>query len=354
VQNIDLLLVSPQTEHAKGGIAVWTDTFLKNCEKTDLRCDLLNTALLRPRKQERKRNLLDEAKRTHLIFCGLRKKLKSVSYPVTYLNTSCGTFGMIRDYLIAKTIKRKQPHCKIILQFHCDIEHQSTAGITQKYLKKILTTVDERFVLNAKNAQYLRQKYSAESTVIPNFIDEELVRKAPKFIGESIKNAVFVGFVHAQKGIHELFLLANRLPSITFTLIGEVREDLAQNTLPQNVILLGAKKREEILSILDGADVFVFPTHSEGFSIALLEAMARGLPCVTTNVGANLDMIENQGGRVVDVGDVDAMEQALRQMDSPDTRQQMSEWSVRKVQLSYTTSAVLENIQNRIRSLLHS
>ena len=207
--------------------------------------------------------------------------------------------------------------------------------------------MDERFVLNAR---YLMQKYGAKSTVIPNFIDEELVRKAPKFICETMKNAVFVGAVHTPKGVHELFLLAKRVPSITFTLIGDVQEHLDEHALPQNVLLLGGKKREEILSILDGADVFVFPTHSEGFSMALLEAMARGLPCLATDAGANLDMIENKGGRVVDVGDVDAMEQALHEMASPDARRQMSEWCIQKVQTFYTATKVLTEIKESLHS----
>ena len=105
-----LLLISPQTADAKGGIAVWTDTFLQNASKVNLECDLLNTALLRARKNERKRNLLDEFKRTRNIFSNLKSMLKSTSYEVAHLNTSCGTFGMVRDYFISRKIKRKSPY----------------------------------------------------------------------------------------------------------------------------------------------------------------------------------------------------------------------------------------------------
>ena len=41
-----LLLVSPKTEQSKGGIAVWTDAFLENCNKYDIDCDLLNIATI--------------------------------------------------------------------------------------------------------------------------------------------------------------------------------------------------------------------------------------------------------------------------------------------------------------------
>lgn len=51
-------------------------------------------------------------------------------------------------------------------------------------------------------------------------------------------------------------------------------------------------KQERVKNLLDQAGVFVFPSHSEGFVNALLEATARGVPIITTPVRANADMIE--------------------------------------------------------------
>ncbi len=57
------------------------------------------------------------------------------------------------------------------------------------------------------------------------------------------------------------------------------------------------------------ADIFVLPSHAEGMSNALLEAMAVGLPPIATRVGAAESMIEDGvSGILVDVGDRDAME----------------------------------------------
>ena len=57
-----------------------------------------------------------------------------------------------------------------------------------------------------------------------------------------------------------------------------------------------------------------------------------------------------KGGRVVDVGDVDAMEQALHEMASPDARRQMSEWCIQKVQTFYTATKVLTEIKESLHS----
>ena len=49
---IKLLLVSPKTEQSKGGIAVWTDAFLENCDKYGISCDLLNIATIGKRAKQ--------------------------------------------------------------------------------------------------------------------------------------------------------------------------------------------------------------------------------------------------------------------------------------------------------------
>ena len=56
---INLLLASPKTEESKGGIAVWTDAFLENCEQYGIFCDLLNLATIGKRAKQgySKRNL---------------------------------------------------------------------------------------------------------------------------------------------------------------------------------------------------------------------------------------------------------------------------------------------------------
>ena len=88
----------------------------------------------------------------------------------------------------------------------------------------------------------------------------------------------------------------------------------------KNVKLLGAIEQKDVQGLLDSADVFLFPTRSEGFSMALTEAMARGIPIITTRVGANLEMIEEYGGVGVSVGDVTGIVQAIEKLKNVETR----------------------------------
>ena len=82
--------------------------------------------------------------------------------------------------------------------------------------------------------------------------------------------------------------------------------------------------------------------RGEGFSNALAEAMAAGLPCIVTDWAANRDMIGTDGGAVVAVKDVDAACNALKAMESAEARQAQSLSNLRKVRAEYLDSVVLD------------
>ena len=79
--------------------------------------------------------------------------------------------------------------------------------------------------------------------------------------------------------------------------------------------LLGSLGPEQVRARLREADVFVLPSHWEGQPIAILEAMATGLPVVVTSVGANPDVVrDGVDGRVVPPHDPAALADALEQV----------------------------------------
>ena len=70
--------------------------------------------------------------------------------------------------------------------------------------------------------------------------------------------------------------------------------------------------RSDVDRILAGLDVFVLSSRSEGYSIALLEACAAGLPIVATDVGGNGEIVrDGRNGRLVPAGDASALSLAL-------------------------------------------
>lgn len=351
---MNVLLVSAKTENSKGGIATWTDTYLNECDKHGIICSLLNIATVgrRAKQGNAKRSLKDEIIRTTKIFRELNKLLKSEKYDIVHLNSSGASFGMMRDYMIIKKISKAQPKSKIIVHFHCDVAFQIKGKQKYYYLKKIMMLVNSAIVLNQDSYKYLKDNFGFKSVILPNFIDDSYVRTTPKKINEDISKVMFVGYVQPQKGAKEIYQLADKFSDINFYMIGEVREDVKLWDKPENIVLCGAKERCEIIRNLDDADVFLFPTYSEGFSIALLESMARGVPCITTNVGANVDMIEDKGGVVTEVGDVEGLVKGIDYMKKSLTRERMSQWLVEKVKKEYTVTKVFEKIEKIYLSLM--
>ena len=177
--SIKFLLVSPRMEKSNGGIAVWTNTYLEGCKNTEIEPVLVNTAAIgaRAKNGNAKRNFFDELIRTKRIFRDLKNKLSAQSFDIAHINTSCGSFGLIRDYLIAKKIKKKSPKTKIIVHYHCDIPYQIKTKTSKKYLEKLLLLSDKSFVLCENSSRYIRESFSAESIKVPNFVSENLVSK---------------------------------------------------------------------------------------------------------------------------------------------------------------------------------
>ncbi|SFK92167.1 glycosyltransferase family 4 protein [Geodermatophilus ruber] len=140
--------------------------------------------------------------------------------------------------------------------------------------------------------------------------------------------AVYVGTLSRRKGMHDLVaaleLLRDRGVALDLDVVGgghevgeeeadELRNRIHRSGLP--VRLLGSLPPEEVTRALRGAQLFVLPSHWEGQPIAILEAMASGLPVVVTAVGANGDVVrDGVDGRVVPSHDPAALADALESL----------------------------------------
>lgn len=345
-ESLKVLLISPLPPPA-GGIATWTVQFLDWAKKNNLNVNIVDTSLKgsRAAKINSDRNISDEVRRTINILKDLKKKIKEFDPNVIHLNTACGKFGIIRDYLFARLVKKANK--KIIIHYRCNIEDQVMIKSVQHFfLKKISEIADKNIVLNKASKKYLRINFEQESLIVPNFISGDFINKKSKSINAEINQILFIGHVQESKGIFEIIEAAKLLPDIKFKLAGPVKDEEIKKGLPRNVYLLGAVKNSEVRELLLNSDVFLFPTYTEGFSNALLEAMAIGLPIITTPVGANVDMVESKGGIIIDIHDIEGIMEAILSIQNPLKRKEISNWNIQKVKDNYT----IENVMGQLIS----
>ena len=93
--------------------------------------------------------------------------------------------------------------------------------------------------------------------------------------------------------------------------VASVRAQVAAAGLDRHITFAGELDREPLDARYDAADVFVLPTWYEGYGMAVAEAIARGLPVVSTATGAIADLVGANAGRLVAAGDATALAQAL-------------------------------------------
>lgn len=292
-----------------------------------------------------KRHIKDEYVRSMSIWKQMADALKKdPEISVVHTCIPCTPFGMIRETISGIIAKRYGK--KFILHCRCTVPNVVNRG-WKRILWKILTYFcDGVMVLNQASLAF-SQKHSrrSQSVLIPNFVTEsELADDTEKAIPDRIKSVIYVGGVTPEKGCDTIIKAAAKLPQIQFNLLGAISEEINSMEKTPNVILHGNHDRDYVKAHLQQADCFLFLSRyfGEGFSNALAEAMAAGLPCVVTDWAANADMIGAEGGRVIPQMDVDALVNALEEMSAhPEKRQAQSRRNMEKVRSTYVERVVI-------------
>lgn len=94
--------------------------------------------------------------------------------------------------------------------------------------------------------------------------------------------------------------------------------------LDERVRLLGEREPEALDAAYHDADLFVLPSHYEGYGMVITEALARGLPIIATTGGALDHTLPREAALAVPPGDASALSEALRRwFDDPDLRQRL-------------------------------
>lgn len=128
---------------------------------------------------------------------------------------------------------------------------------------------------------------------------------------------VYTGRLHPKKGLLAAIdawpQVLQRFPEAKLVLVGEgpqesqLRERITSLGLQDRIFLPGVF--DDVSDLLDAADFFLLPSHEEGMSLSLLEAMAAGLPVIATDIPGNRQLVQSgRNGLLFPVDDVAALQ----------------------------------------------
>lgn len=142
----------------------------------------------------------------------------------------------------------------------------------------------------------------------------------------------FIGRITGDKGVNELFAAGKRIleekPDTRLMLVGDLEKvDTIDPTLldwaqkEDRVIFCGYS--EIVEQHLSAMDVYILPSHREGFGSAVVEAEAMGVPVIITDIPGPTDaMLPNETGIVVEKENVDSLYLGMRKMQEDETTRQ--------------------------------
>ncbi len=248
-----------------------------------------------------------------------------------------GFFDIAGILRLRKLVREEKPDIILTYLFHADaigrlvLQRTTSApvipflGTTYNYprylLARIFEKISKHFVFHyLANSEAVKEAYvtnfgvpKKKITAIPTGIDTEYfdaITKNPHLL-ESLNLSpqdlviICVANLHPNKGhkylleaFERLHCLHNNTTSLKLLVVGdgEERKNLEKQieafSSKENILFLG--RRSDVPNLLKLSHVFVLPTLFEGMSNAILEAMATGLPIVTTDIPENKILIQDK------------------------------------------------------------
>jgi glycosyltransferase involved in cell wall biosynthesis len=110
------------------------------------------------------------------------------------------------------------------------------------------------------------------------------------------------------------------MPETLFVMVGD--GDVKTNL--KNCIFIGERRHEEIPLWMSAADILILPSYSEGLPNVVMEALSCGTPAIVTDVGGCPEVVRDETGFVVPVGDVEALMDRIKYLlENKDLREKM-------------------------------
>lgn len=178
---------------------------------------------------------------------------------------------------------------------------------------------------------------------------------------KEIINLLFLARVETSKGIYEILnayeMLKNENPNFRLTIAGDGNElknvkNYVQKQELKNIVFTGYVNGHHKQNVFLNSDIYVFPSYTEGMPTSLLEAMAFGLPIITTKVGAITDFFEEgKHGFSVPVKEVPPIVKGIKMLMEAKRRNEISKYNFEYSKKNFLASNVTSKNESILRKI---
>jgi len=230
--------------------------------------------------------------------------IKIPFYGSVIINHSLAKEAMYRDAIYIRIARLFKKNVTVFFRgLDPKIQDQIDNGEVSGY-KNHLFLADRMIVLSSKFERKLydwgfKGQVIKETTIVDPHL---LTKKVDSTIIKEKKQILFLSRVEKYKGVYELLeafqLLQKKVDNVQLVIAGdgsalENLKVLVEHKNIDNVSFPGFVKGEAKANLLSNSDLFVFPSYAEGMPNAILEAIAFGLPIITSDVGGIPDIFED-------------------------------------------------------------
>lgn len=274
-----------------------------------------------------------------------------------------GTWDPLASWAIHRALRRFAPQIvHVHLARAAKLAGRAAHALGKPVVTKLHNYVNLKYygnidwfnVTTDSQRRYLREKRVPEERirVIPNFSTLLCARKVPEPAAEPIDLASYGRFVH-KKGFDLLLQAFAQLrpsfPQLRLRLGGAGEEEAA---LKAQVAELGLSEAvtfvgwvEDVPQFLAPADLFILPSRDEPFGIVVLEAMACGVPIVSTRTQGPLEILDEETAWMCAVDDAEDLARTIaRALRDPQQRHERARWALKRYRERYHEDAVIPQL----------
>ncbi|MBL7913714.1 MAG: glycosyltransferase [Bacteroidia bacterium] len=301
------------------------------------------------------------------IYRKLGKKLKNNKPDVVLIPISQTGLGFFKDSVFIVICKLYG--CKVMIQLRgSGFKHwvQNSNPLNKFYVNLILK-IPKGVIVLGNNLKYLFADYFKENEiyVVPNGGNYNVNDRT--YTNNNKVKLIYLANLQPSKGIEDvidaLVILNKKLPnSFSMTIIGEWRKNetkikcldiIEKNNLP--VTFYNSEVSKNKFDYLTSSDIFIFtPREPEGHPWVIVEAMASGLPIISTDQGAIIEsVIDGVNGYIVPVKSPDIIaDKLITLINNYDLRHKMSVSSRNMYLEKFTETKMVSNYTSALKSVI--